>query len=191
MYIKLKRLIDIFFSVILLVLLFPAFLIIMLLLKVNRVGKVFFVQKRSGKNDNVFNIYKFTTIVEGEVNNKFCLFLRKTGLDELPQLLNILKGEMSFIGPRPWIIDYSKYFTNKQKKRLDVLPGLTGYAQVSNCKDVFEKIEKDCYYVDHVSFLFDLKIIFNTIKLIFSNSKNEITDVGIEKEIKMLKKNKK
>lgn len=190
MYLKLKRALDIFFSFILLIVLVPLFLIIIILLKINRDGKVMFLQPRSGKNNKVFNIYKFRTIDDNNNSSRFCLFLRKTGFDELPQLFNILKGEMSFIGPRPWIVEYSKYFNKKQFKRLEVLPGLTGYAQIYNCKDVFEKINRDCYYVDNVSFLFDVKIIFNTFKLIFSNSKSEITEVGIEHEIELLKKQK-
>ena len=189
MYLKFKRLVDILFSMILLIILVPVFLLIIIGLKLNKVSSVLFIQERSGKDNKNFNIYKFRTIVDN--NNKFCKFLRLTGLDELPQLLNILKGEMSFIGPRPWVIEYSKYFNKKQMKRLNVSPGLTGYAQVSKCKDIFDKIEKDCYYVDNMSLVFDLKIIVQTFLLIFSNSKSEITTKGIEEEIKLLKKQKK
>ena len=110
-------------------------------------------------------------------------FLRKTSLDELPQIFNILKGEMSFIGPRPWITDYSKYFTDYQMKRLDVLPGITGLAQCSgrNNLSILDRIDIDVKYVGNVSFLMDVKIIFKTIKGVlqgegFSNSKSAIHD---------------
>lgn len=191
MYTYIKRAIDIIFSLILLLLFLPLFLFIIVMLKIKKVDKVLFIQKRSGINNSVFNIYKFTTITDSKKSDKFLKFLRKTGLDELPQLINIFNGDMSFVGPRPWILEYSKNFTKKQKKRLNVLPGLTGYAQVSECKDIFDKIEKDCYYVDHMSFWMDFKIILSTIGLIFSNSKNEITEVGITQEIELLKKQKK
>lgn len=191
MYTYIKRAIDIIFSLILLSLFLPIFLFIIIILRIKKVDKVLFVQKRSGINNSVFNIYKFTTISDGKKNDKFLKFLRKTGLDELPQLVNIFNGDMSFVGPRPWILEYSKNFTKKQKKRLNVLPGLTGYAQVSECKDIFDKINKDCYYVDHMSFWMDFKIILSTFRLIFSNSKKEITDIGITKEIELLKKQKK
>ena len=191
MYTYIKRAIDIIFSLILLLLFLPIFLFIIIILRIKKVDKVLFVQKRSGINNSVFNIYKFTTISDGKKNDKFLKFLRKTGLDELPQLVNIFNGDMSFVGPRPWILEYSKNFTKKQKKRLNVLPGLTGYAQVSECRDIFDKINKDCYYVDHMSFWMDFKIILSTFRLIFSNSKKEITDIGITKEIELLKKQKK
>ena len=115
-------------------------------------------------------------------------FIRKTSLDELPQLFNILKGEMSFIGPRPWIVDYAKYFTEEQMRRLDVLPGITGLAQSSgrNAIGIIDRINLDVEYVDNVSMLLDIKIIFKTVigivkKEGFSNTKSAIHD-----ELKLL-----
>ena len=189
MNLKIKRILDIMLSIILLILLIPLFIIIIVGLKINKVEKVVFSQIRTGKDNKLFNIYKFRTIY-GKKENKFCSFLRRTGLDELPQLINILKGEMSFVGPRPWIVDYSKYFTKKQFKRLNVLPGLTGLAQVTNCKDIFDKINKDIQYINNISLSLDIKIILKTIKLVFMNNKKEINETGIEQEINLLKKQK-
>lgn len=188
MYLRVKLIIDKIFSFILLLILLPLFLIIGLILLITGNTPVFFVQERSGKNNITFRIYKFRTMDNDGNVNLFCNFLRRTGLDELPQVINILKGEMAFIGPRAWIVDYSKNFNKKQMKRLDVLPGITGLAQISKCKNVFEKIEKDCFYVDNISFLLDLKIIAKTFLLIFSNSKDEITEQGISDEIGDLRK---
>ena len=187
MYLKIKRIIDLFLAIILLVLLLPFFIIIIIGLKINKINKVIFIQKRSGINDTLFNIYKFRTIDDNN-QNKFCYFLRHTGLDELPQLLNIIKGEMSFVGPRPWIVEYSSNFTRKQKQRLNILPGITGLAQVSECRNIFEKIDKDIEYVNNVSFILDIKIVLKTFKVIFTNSKNEMSNIGIEDEIELLKK---
>jgi undecaprenyl phosphate N,N'-diacetylbacillosamine 1-phosphate transferase len=164
----------------------PLFLLVALILKINKITPVIFIQKRSGKNNKTFNIYKFRTL-DSKRNSKFCLFLRKTGIDELPQLFNILFGEMSFIGPRPWILKYSEYFNDEQKVRLNVSPGLTGLAQINICNSVFEKIYYDIYYVKNISFILDLKIFIKTFLLIFTNSKKEITTLGIEQEINDLK----
>ena len=116
-------------------------------------------------------------------------FIRKTSLDELPQLFNILKGEMSFIGPRPWIPEYYEWFTDEQKKRADVLPGISGLAQVKgrNGINIFRKIDYDLIYVHNISFKFDLKIILETIKTVFSKADAEISEVGIKQEINELK----
>lgn len=188
MYLIIKKILDKLFAVLFLILLSPVFLLIIIVLKIKRVTPIFFIQERSGKNNTIFKIYKFKTIKDDGKIDRFSNFLRNTGLDEIPQFINILKGEMSFIGPRAWILDYSKNFNKKQMKRLNILPGITGYAQVSRCSDIFEKIDKDCYYVDHISFIFDLKIVFKTFITIFTKNKDKITEEGIKKEIKLLKK---
>ena len=143
-------------------------------------------------------MYKFRSMKENnDVHNlkeKDCVtrignFLRKTSLDELPQLINILRGEMSFIGPRPWITDYAKYFTSNQMRRLEVLPGITGLAQSSGRNDIsiIEKIKLDVEYVDNVSLLMDIKIIFKTISSVFSKKGNNSDKFAIQNELDVLK----
>ena len=116
-------------------------------------------------------------------------FLRRSKMDELPQILNVLKGEMSIIGPRPWIPEYYKYFSKKQKKRCDVLPGITGLAQAMgrNSIDIFQKINYDIQYTKNVTFKMDCKIIIETIKTIFIKTGAEIKQEEIQDEINMLK----
>ena len=152
-----KKVIDFSFALLLTIIFLPLFIIISILIKLDSEGKVLFVQQRSGKDEKPFNMYKFRTMhrnndvrdfkKENEVT-KIGEFLRKTSLDELPQLINILKGEMSFVGPRPWIEDYRMFFNKNQKRRLEVLPGLTGLAQVSGRNDISikEKIDLDNEY---------------------------------------------
>ena len=192
-----KRMLDVVFSLVLIILLLPLFLIISLLIKLEDGGHVFFKQLRSGK-DRDFYMYKFRSMKENnDVHNlkeKDCVtrvgnFLRKTSLDELPQLINILRGEMSFIGPRPWITDYAKYFTSNQMRRLEVLPGITGLAQSSGRNDIsiIEKIKLDVEYVDNVSLLMDIKIIFKTISSVFSKKGNNSDKFAIQNELDVLK----
>lgn len=175
----------------------PVFLIISLLIKLEDGGPIFFKQLRSGKGKD-FLMYKFRSMkVNNDVHNlnegdsvtKIGHIIRKTSLDELPQLINILKGEMSFIGPRPWITDYATYFTSEQMRRLDVLPGITGLAQASGRNDIsiIEKIKLDIEYVDNLSLLLDIKIIFKTIKSIFSKKGNNSDKFAIKNELDVLK----
>ena len=119
-------------------------------------------------------------------------FIRKTSIDELPQIINILKGEMAFIGPRPWIEDYYEWFTDEQKRRNEVLPGISGLAQVKgrNGISITDKIKYDVEYVDTMSFLLDLKIWYGTIKTILRGKEAEISEVGIKDEIEELKSEK-
>ena len=119
--------------------------------------------------------------------------IRKTSLDELPQLFNIFKGEMSFIGPRPWIPEYYEWFTEEQNKRASVLPGISGLAQVKgrNGIDIFKKIEYDLEYVENMSFKMDLKCVWLTIITVFKKNNAEITEQGIKEEIKELKEQRK
>ena len=177
-------------ATILLVLLSPIFIIVSIAIKLETKGPVIFKQIRSGKHNKVFTLYKFRSMTanndfyntkEEDQITKVGKFIRKTSLDELPQLFNILKGEMSFIGPRPWITDYAKYFTKHQMRRLEVLPGITGLAQCSgrNNLNIKDRINIDVKYVDHISLKMDLYIFFKTIKSVikregFSNSKSAI-----------------
>ena len=185
-----KRLLDIVFSFILIVLLLPLFIIISICIKLIDKDKIFYIQERTGRDGRVFNIYKFRTMNNKHIN-KFGGLLRKTSLDELPQLINILKGDMSFIGPRPWIVDYYKLFDKKQKIRVSVRPGVTGLAQVNgrNSINIFKKIEYDIEYVNNLSFLLDFKILFRSIKVIF-DKENIDMDKNIKKELDDLKKKK-
>lgn len=171
-----KRLIDIVFSIILLVILSPLMVIVAILIRRDG-GPALFIQERSGKYGKIFKLYKFRSMTpsndvrdfkkENEIT-KIGQFIRDTSIDEIPQLINILKGDMSFIGPRPWIIDYSTYFNYNQKKRLNVLPGITGLAQCSgrNNISIQEKIQYDIEYVDNVSFLMDVYVFVKTIKAV-------------------------
>ncbi len=193
-----KRLFDILFALILIIPLAPIMLIVAIVIKLDSKGPAIFKQVRSGKNNKEFMLYKFRSMTcnndfydktkEDQVT-KVGSFIRKTSLDELPQLINILKGEMSFIGPRPWVIDYAKYFTEHQMRRLEVLPGITGLAQASgrNAISILDRINLDVEYVDNINLLLDIKIIVKTIigiikKEGFSNSKS-----AIHEELRTLK----
>ena len=202
-YLIVKRIIDIICSILGLIILIPFFLIIAIAIKIESKGPVIFKQKRIGKDGQVFEIYKFRSMVVGAEKmgtgvyskkgdsrvTKVGKFIRATSIDELPQLLNILKGEMSFIGPRPWIPEYYEFFTEEQKRRSDVLPGISGLAQVKgrNKINIFKKINYDIEYVDKISLLMDIKIIFLTIKQLFEKDEAEIAESGIKEEIQQLR----
>ena len=196
-----KRIIDVFVSVILLILTLPISLIVSIIIKIDSRGPVIFKQERTGYKGKIFKCYKFRTmkvethdkdgreLTHDERCTKVGNVIRKLSIDELPQLWNIIKGEMSLIGPRPWIPEYYKYFSKKQKKRCDVLPGITGLAQAMgrNSIDVFEKINYDIQYTKNVTFKMDCKIIIETIKTVVSKTGAEIKQEGIQDEINMLK----
>lgn len=173
----LKRLIDVLISLLALIVLLPIFIIICVLVRTKLGSPIIFTQKRPGKNGKIFKMYKFRTMTDqtdstgtllpDEVRlTKFGTILRSTSLDELPELLNILKGDMSLIGPRPLLEEYLSIYNKEQQRRHDVRPGLTGWAQINgrNTLTWTEKFELDLEYVDRVSFSFDLKIFFLTIK---------------------------
>jgi len=178
LYESIKRLMDIVLSIVGLIILFPIWLIIIILIKVDSHGKAIFKQKRVGKNGKIFSMYKFRTM-KNNVNlyeeaprdsndnriTKIGRFLRKTSLDELPQLINILKSEMSFVGPRPEMPFIVENYSKWQRKRLEVKPGLTGLWQILGRKDLplHENIEYDFYYIQNRSFLLDVVIIFKTV----------------------------
>lgn len=195
-----KRILDTVLATIILVILLPLFLIVSILIKIDSKGPVFFLQERTGKNNKNFKIFKFRTmkvetkkeevlLTHDERITKIGSFIRKTSIDELPQIINILKGEMSFIGPRPWIIEYTKYFTDEQMKRLDVLPGITGLAQATgrNNLNVFDKINYDIEYTKKISFITDIKVIIGTIKTVFKADGAEIKQEEMYNEINELK----
>src|SRR5690606_33656832 len=175
-----KRFIDFSVSLIALIILSPFFLLILILLfGVNR-GKPFFLQERPGKNEISFKVTKFRSLNDKRESNGNLLsdddrlnrigaFVRKTSLDEIPQLINVLKGEMSLIGPRPLRTYYLPLYSDIQKRRHDVRPGITGWAQVNgrNAISWTKKFEYDVWYVENLSFRLDMKIFFMTIKKVF------------------------
>ena len=180
-----KRIIDLFFSIILLTIFSPLMIIIFFIVWF-MIGFPIFSQKRPGLNNKIFKIYKFKTlydpfhnIKENERQNKIGNFLRRTGLDELPQLINILKNDMSLIGPRPLLPEYLNKYSNKEIKRHLVKPGITGLAQISDTKDGRKSWKKslqlDVYYAINLNFYLDIHILYNTFKLILMN-KNQYQD---------------
>ena len=184
-----KRFLDVLFSFILIILLSPVYLVLYLLVKIKLGSPVIFKQERVGKDEKIFTLYKFRSMTnekdkegnllsDDERLTKFGKLLRSTSLDELPVLFNIIKGDMSFVGPRPLLVQYLPYYNEEQKHRHDVPGGLTGLAQVRgrNLISWEERFKLDIEYVNHVSFLNDLKIIFATIGLVFSRKGVETSD---------------
>ena len=200
MYIKIKRFLDFILACILICIFLVPMIIIAIAIKLEDKGPVIYKSKRMGKDLKEFYTYKFRSMktnrkeLQGDLSHdkmvtKVGKFIRRTSLDELPQLFNILKGEMSFIGPRPWIPEYYVWFDENQKRRVDVLPGISGLAQVRgrNGINIFKKINYDLQYVDNISFKQDLKLIFETIKTVFSKDNAEISEMGIKEEINELR----
>ena len=177
-----KRTVDFAFSVLGLVLLFPFLLTVTLLLVIANQGKPFFFQIRPGKNEKLFKIIKFKTMTDvkdtdgnllpdAERLTKVGRFVRKTSLDELPQLINVLKGDMSLIGPRPLLPQYLSLYSDFQNRRHELKPGVTGWAQVNGRNSISweNKFVYDVWYVDQISFLVDLKILLLTVKKVFKS----------------------
>jgi lipopolysaccharide/colanic/teichoic acid biosynthesis glycosyltransferase len=175
-----KRFLDFVIALIGLVLILPLFVLVIVGLFFANHGKPFFFQIRPGKNGRLFKIIKFKTMndkkdSEGNLLSdeyrltKIGAFVRKTSLDEIPQLLNVLKGDMSLIGPRPLLPEYLPLYNESQSRRHEVKPGITGWAQVNgrNAISWAQKFEYDVWYVENVSFLLDLKILYQTIKKVF------------------------
>lgn len=171
-----KRLIDFFLSTIGLVILLPFFLIIYLTLYFFNDKKVFFVQIRPGLNDKLFKIIKFKTMNDKKDTNgillpdiqratKFGAILRKTSLDEIPQLINVFKGDMSLVGPRPLLPQYLPFYTEREKLRHSVRPGITGYAQINGRNNLpwDNRLEMDAKYTEKISLFFDIKILLKTV----------------------------
>ncbi len=177
-----KRLFDIVLSLLVLVLFLPIWLLVAILIKLTSKGPVFFLQRRPGKNKEIFEVYKFRTMkigsekmVKGQEvmkdDNRITSigkFLRRTKIDEIPQVLNVLKGEMSLVGPRPERIASLEDYDEEISKRLNVRPGMTGLAQVSGniYLDLQDRYKYDVYYVEHFTLWLDIKIIFRTIGVV-------------------------
>jgi undecaprenyl phosphate N,N'-diacetylbacillosamine 1-phosphate transferase len=175
-----KYFLDFFLALIGLIIISPFFLIVTLLLFVVNKGNAFFFQKRPGKNAQLFDLIKFKTMNDDRDKDgrllpdskrltKVGKFIRSTSIDELPQLFNVLTGDMSLVGPRPLLVKYLPLYNKKQARRHEVKPGITGWAQVNGRNAISwpEKFECDIFYVDNVSFMLDVKILFLTIKKIF------------------------
>ncbi|MCU7567223.1 sugar transferase [Riemerella anatipestifer] len=175
-----KRAIDFGLALFGFVVLLPIFIIVMVLLSIANQGKPFFFQKRPGLNERIFSIIKFKTMNDKKDTNGNLLsdaerltvigkFVRKTSLDEIPQLLNVIKGDMSLVGPRPLLPQYLPLYDEEQKKRHNVRPGITGWAQVNgrNAISWQQKFEYDAWYVQNISLSLDIKILFLTVKKVF------------------------
>ncbi len=185
-----------------LILVSPIMLLIAIAIKIDSKGPVFFKQTRTGKGGKNFTMLKFRTMVtdndvhdfsQADRHTKVGKFLRKASLDELPQLINIMRGDMSFIGPRPWITDYFDAMNETQRHRYCVRPGITGLAQAMgrNDIDIFTKIKYDLEYIEHYSLWMDLKVVFLTIKAVFTARGADAGKETIDKELKDLRRHNK
>ncbi|MBR2101038.1 MAG: sugar transferase [Eubacterium sp.] len=183
MYKYIKRFFDIFASLIAIILLSPIMIVSAILVRIKLGSPVIFKQKRPGKDEKIFTLYKFRTMTDERDENgellpddirltKFGMFLRSTSIDELPELFNILKGDMSVIGPRPLLIEYLPYYNEREKHRHDVRPGLTGLAQVSgrNYLKWDDRFETDVQYVENISLRMDIDILIKSVKSVFDRS---------------------
>lgn len=193
MYAKyIKRILDFILSLLAIIILSPIMLIIYILVRIKLGKPAIFKQQRPGKNEKIFTLYKFRTMTDkkdesgnllpdSERLTKFGKTLRSTSLDELPELFNILKGDMAIVGPRPLLVEYLKLYNDEQRKRHDVRPGLTGLAQVSgrNLISWQDRFKKDVEYVNNLTFINDLNIILITLKKVIKregiSQKNNVT----------------
>lgn len=195
MYKFFKRLIDIICSLIGLILFFPILLVVALLVRINLGSPVFFTQTRLGKDGKEFKMIKFRTMKDSldkfgqllpdeQRLTKFGKILRSTSLDELPELINVLKGDMTLVGPRPLLVEYKELYSERQFRRHEVSPGITGWAQINgrNAISWNERFELDVWYVDNISFLLDMKILVMTIlKVIKRDGINEQGQASMSK----------
>ena len=186
-----KRILDILISLTFIVLFSWLYLILVILVRIKLGSPVLFCQKRPGYNEKIFTLYKFRTMTDkrdekgnllpdSERLTKFGSMLRSTSLDELPEMFNILKGDMSLIGPRPLLVEYLPYYTEEERRRHSVRPGLTGLAQVSgrNYLAWDKRLAKDVEYVNHISFIMDVRIIIKTIMVVFKKE-----DVSVDTNV--------
>ena len=175
-----KRILDIILSLIALIILSPLMLILYILVRIKLGKPAIFKQQRPGKNEKIFTLYKFRTMTDEKDEDgkllpdeqrltKFGKTLRSTSLDELPELINIIKGDMAIVGPRPLLVEYLELYNEEQRHRHDVRPGLTGLAQVSGRNSITweEKFKDDLDYIENIFFLRDVKIILKTFKKVF------------------------
>lgn len=189
-----KRILDFMIALCGLIVLSPILLVLWILVKTKLGSPVLFCQQRPGKDEKIFTLYKFRTMTDERDESgqllpdsvrltKFGRMLRATSLDELPELWNILKGDMSLVGPRPLLVSYLPLYNDFQKHRHDVRPGLTGWAQVNgrNLLGWKERFEHDVYYVEHLSFLLDVKILFLSVAVVFRHTGiSSATDATME-----------
>lgn len=186
-----KRVMDILISLIIFIFFWWIYIFLALIIKFNLGSPVLFTQDRPGKNGKIFKLYKFRSmsnamdkngnlLPDKERLNKFGRLLRSTSLDELPELFNILKGDMSLIGPRPLLVKYLNQYNSFENRRHEVRPGMTGLAQVSgrNSATWKERFQKDIEYIEHISFALDMKIFFLTIKKILVRDGIEYQGIG-------------
>ena len=186
-----KRWMDFLLSLCALIVLSPVMLILIILGAIGMKGNPFYTQPRPGKDEKIFRMLKFRTMSNAKDKNgkllpdnvrlnKYGRFLRSTSLDELPELINILKGDMSIVGPRPLMSRYLPYYTKDERRRHSVRPGLTGYAQVHgrNALTWDERFQYDLQYVDHLTFIMDVKIIIDTIKTVLKREGIELEELG-------------
>lgn len=182
-----KRLLDFIISLVTLLVFSPIFIILMIIGFISLGGNPFFVQKRPGKNEKIFNMIKFRSMSNKKDKNGNLLkdkdritsygnFIRKTSIDELPELINVLIGDMSLVGPRPLLVEYLPYYTNEEKHRHDVRPGITGLAQINGRNYISweETFKLDVEYTKNITFINDASIIFKTISKIIK--RDDITD---------------
>ena len=186
-----KRVIDIFFSLIFILLFWWLYIVVAILVKKKLGSPVLFKQKRPGLNEKIFIMYKFRTMIDKKDEKgdllpdkdrltKFGKFLRSTSLDEIPELWNVLKGEMSLVGPRPLLVQYLSKYTKEEKRRHEVKPGITGWAQINGRNNTTwsDRFKNDVYYVENFSFLLDMKISIQTfLKVIRRRDINQNEDV--------------
>lgn len=188
-----KRAIDILASLAVLILLIPILLILYLLVRINLGKPVFFKHKRPGKNEKIFTLYKFRSMTDERDSNgnlmpdetrltRFGRLLRSSSLDELPELVNILKGDMSIVGPRPLVPYYLPLYNDKERHRHDVRPGLTGLAQVNGRNNITweKRFEYDLNYIENITFITDMKIIFQTVRKVLTTEGTEIVEVDFK-----------
>lgn len=199
MYTKyVKRILDLLLGSVLFIIALPFFLPIVILIRLTSHGQAIFRQPRSGLGGREFTMYKFRTMAHdndvhdttrGDHVTTIGRILRMTSLDELPQLINVIKGDMSFIGPRPWITAYYKNMNAEQRCRYNVRPGITGLAQAygRNNLTIHEKIAYDLEYVNNISLREDVKVILVTIKTLFDHEAHELGKGGIHEELDVLK----
>lgn len=186
-----KRLLDILISLTFIVLFSWLYLILVILVRIKIGSPVLFCQERPGYNEKIFTLYKFRTMTDkrdekgnllpdSERLTRFGSMLRSTSLDELPEMFNILKGDMSLIGPRPLLVEYLPYYTEEERLRHSVRPGLTGLAQVSgrNYLAWDKRLARDVEYVNHISFIMDIRIIIKTIMVVFKKE-----DVSVDTNV--------
>lgn len=194
-YSKIKRILDFIISLIALIVFSPIMIIVAIIVYIKLGSPIIFKQDRPGKDGKVFKMYKFRTMLDSynkfgealpdeERLTTFGRILRSTSLDELPELINVIKGDMSLVGPRPLLVEYLELYSEEQNRRHDVRPGITGWAQVNGRNSISwdEKLNLDVEYVDNLSFILDIKILFLTVYKVFKRDGiNQDGNVTIEK----------